>query len=177
MRISAATQLEVDIYNSPLADRAAVKPVSPSNLGRSAESSIPAGEASPSAADSSSAPLKIPTFGVDRELYAIGARQAGRLNASAVSPNERKEWLEERQALLTKKYAGGLSRKEENRLTYVRWFLDRIEDAMYGEALDKLESSVAKYDQFRADVLELMEELTGRKSTPSKKSRKSRRRR
>lgn len=50
--------------------------------------------------------------------------------------------LDERQALLDKKFDGTITKSELNRLEYVRWSLDRIEDARYGENLDALAKKV-----------------------------------
>jgi hypothetical protein len=99
-----------------------------------------------------SAPLRVPNFGVSNQVYAATARIAGRLNAANVSPNEHKSLLDERQALLDKKLGGTITRREENRLAYVRWSLDRIEDAKYGQSLDVLEDWVQRYEQFLADM-------------------------
>jgi len=43
--------------------------------------------------------------------------------------------------VLDKKFAEIITRKEENRLEYVRWSLDRIEDAKYGQSLELLEAT------------------------------------
>jgi hypothetical protein len=67
--------------------------------------------------------------------------------------------LQERQALLDKKLGGRITRKEENRLEYVRWSLDRIEDAKYGHALDALEGRIGAYEQFLSDMGNLREQL------------------
>jgi hypothetical protein len=114
----------------------------------------------PSAADASaSAPLRVPNFGVNNQVYAATTRIAGRLNAANVSEREHKSLLQERQALLDKKLGGRITRKEENRLEYVRWSLDRIEDAKYGHALDALEGRIGAYEQFLSDMGNLREQL------------------
>jgi hypothetical protein len=104
---------------------------------------------------------RIPEFGnyAEAEAYAATSRMAGRINAATVSEQEYKSYLRERQALLDKKLGGTITKKEANRLEYVRWSLDRIEDARYGQTLDALESSVARYEQFLADVQKLDEQL------------------
>ena len=79
-------------------------------------------------------------------------RMAGRLNAANVSEAEHRVLLNERQRLLDRKFSGEMTRKESNRLEYVRWSLDRIEDAKNGDALDRLEASVARYESFLAQV-------------------------
>ena len=61
--------------------------------------------------------------------------------------------------LLDKKFDGHITRKELNRLEYVRWSLDRIEDAKHGETLDILEMAISRYEQFGENVLGLMQNL------------------
>jgi hypothetical protein len=114
----------------------------------------PAPQAAPDAG--ASAPFRVPNFD---QVYAATARIAGRLNAANVSEREHKSLLDERQALLDKKLCGTITRKEENRLEYVRWSLDRIEDAKYGHAIDVLEGRVREYEQFLADMGKLRAQL------------------
>jgi hypothetical protein len=105
----------------------------------------------------------VPNFGLSNQVYAVTARIAGRLNAANVSEKEHKSLLDERQTLLDKKLGGIITRREENRLEYVRWSLDRIEDAKHGHALDVLEGRVAAYEQLLSDMGSLraqLEELT-----------------
>jgi len=107
----------------------------------------------------SSATSRLPDFGDYAEVYAVTARIAGRINATNVSEQERNSLLRERQVLLDKKLGGTITGKEANRLEYVRWSLDRIEDAQHGLTLDALESSVVRYEKFLAEVQALQEEL------------------
>jgi hypothetical protein len=106
------------------------------------------------------ASLKAPDFGDLGSIYAITAKLAGRLNASKITAGEHEAYLRERQVLLDKKFAGNITRKESNRLEYVRWSLDRIEDANYGETLDILGMAVARYEQFGNDLFDLQQQLT-----------------
>ena len=97
--------------------------------------------------------LDLPGFGpVSDNLYAKTARLAGRVNAASVSTEEQQALLRERQSLLEKKFADIITRKESNRLEYIRWSLDRIEDAKHGEALDNLENYVDKYETMLSDL-------------------------
>lgn len=86
-------------------------------------------------------------------------RLAARMNASAVSEEETKSLLDERKTLLDKKFAGTMTRKEANRLTYVRWSLDRIEDAKSGAWIDKLEQRVAELHKLAEHLQELESKL------------------
>ena len=61
--------------------------------------------------------------------------------------------LDERKSLLAKKLsAGALSRDEADRLEYVRWSLDRIEDARHGHVLDRLQGLVDAYKNELRDL-------------------------
>jgi len=101
---------------------------------------------------SSAATLQVPQFGHSGEMYANTWRLAGRLNAASISQAEHDAFLRERQLLLQKVFDRSISRKEKARLEYVRWSLDRIEDARYGHSIDILESRVVEYERFAADL-------------------------
>jgi hypothetical protein len=106
--------------------------------------------------------LRDPNFGGNlAPIYAITARLAGRLNATRITQAEHQGLLRERQKLLDKKFKGEIDRRESNRLEYVRWSLDRIEDAKHGDVLDELEAAVRRYETFGDSVLDLKQQLTG----------------
>jgi hypothetical protein len=110
--------------------------------------------------------LNVPDFGARGVLYAITSREAGRLNAASIPESEHKALLRERQKLLDKRFAGTISHKETCRLEYVRWSLDRIEDAKYGRALDRLDGLSRLYEQFVSNVNSLNDQIepqTGRR--------------
>jgi hypothetical protein len=86
-------------------------------------------------------------------------RLAARLNASAVSDKEAKGLLDERQRLLDKHFAGTITKKEKNRLEYVRWSLDRIEDARNGAWLDKLDARIAEFNKIAEHLEHLQAQL------------------
>lgn len=96
--------------------------------------------------------FELPTVKPIPKITASSHKAAGRLNASAISVEEIKAWLDEREALLNKKFSGEMTRKDENRLSYVRWSLDRIEDAKYGENMDNLENRVVMYERLLDEV-------------------------
>ena len=104
--------------------------------------------------------LTVPNFNGYGEVYAAASRRAGRINAAHVPDIEHNALLLERQLLLDKKFAGSISRKETNRLEYVRWSLDRIEDARYGPITDVLEHSISSYEQFSTDIKLLHAQLS-----------------
>ncbi|QDZ02110.1 hypothetical protein FQ775_17940 [Nitratireductor mangrovi] len=96
---------------------------------------------------------------VERLARAASARAAGRINASKISESERNNLLEERHQLVQKKFETGLSRQEQNRLTYVDWSLDRIEDARHGLHLDAIESKIDMYERLGKELSALRSEL------------------
>lgn len=102
-------------------------------------------------------------------IHAQAARVAGRVNASGISEAEHNGLLSERQQLLDKQFSKTISSKEMNRLAYVRWSLDRIEDAKCGHALDFLEGSVSRYESLLSDLQKLGEQLQHHQVPPRKK--------
>jgi len=76
------------------------------------------------------------------------ARLAGRMNAARISEAEVAGYLAKHAELVQKKYSGNFTFEDERKLTYLRWTLDRIEDALYGRELDALESAVSDYEDF-----------------------------
>src|SRR2546423_1515102 len=89
----------------------------------------------PASATASADILKLPrfpTFTYTSSVESAASRMAGRLNAAAISGTEHQRLLDERQALLDKQIARNISPQELNRLKYVRWSLDRVDDARYG---------------------------------------------
>ncbi len=102
--------------------------------------------------------VRLPSFEYG-DAWAASARRAGRLNASHISEAEWQSLLAERQRLLDLKFEGNLSKQDQRRLEYVRWSLDRIEDAKHGEQLDRLDTAVARYEELRQDIASLVENL------------------
>jgi hypothetical protein len=133
MRSSSARQLEFDYSETPNVLSAPPAPAPDTDTG-------------------TSAPFRVPHFGVSNQVYAAVARSAGRVNAASVSEEEHNLLLRERQTLLDKQFGGTITRKEQNRLEYVRWSLDRIEDAKHGQTLDVLEGWVQRYEQFLSQM-------------------------
>ena len=97
-------------------------------------------------------------------------RRAARLNASKVSDQEIADLLAERQKLLDKHFAGTLTKSERTRLEYVRWSLDRIDDAKHGAALDVLESHVTRFEEL-SDQLDTLREQLARAALNSRRGR------
>ena len=112
--------------------------------------------------DHSPSTLHLPNFNsVNNELYALTSRIAGRVNAASASDEEYQALLTERQQLLDKKFDETITRREICRLEYIRWSLDRIEDAEHGEDLDRLEGAIRIYENFVDQVRDLRGQLRG----------------
>lgn len=101
--------------------------------------------------------IRVPSY---NSAQADTARIAGRVNAAAVSDSEYLKLLAEREAILKKKLTEtGITKQESNRLEYVRWTLDRIEDARHGSELDRLESHITEYEKFVQEIKDLQKQL------------------
>ncbi len=144
MKTSSARQLQFNLEHSGSAgDR------------RAGESPVLDAESAAPQADQSAGAAAFP----HTEAFAVTARIAGRINAASIPQAEYDAALAERRKLLDKKLGIGLTPKEENRLKYVRWTLDRIEDARDGHVLDMLESALERYEQFNAEIQGLRAQL------------------
>jgi hypothetical protein len=109
---------------------------------------------------------RFPSFNYPPTLENAASRNAARLNAAAINPADHTRLLEERKALLAKAFGSTLSASEENRLAYLKWSLDRVDDARYGLDLERLESMVAQYETFQKDIEGFLEELHRMQKAP-----------
>jgi hypothetical protein len=99
---------------------------------------------------------------------------AGRLNAASISEDEHADLLRQRQALLDKELAGTIDRSEKNKLEYVRWSLDRIEDARYGQEMDALEETIKRYERFEVSLRDFNTELAKRSEASRQRNKRTR---
>lgn len=81
-------------------------------------------------------------------------KKINRANTSKISQAERDKIFNERDELVEKKFKTHLSAQEERRLTYIRWQLDRFDDAESGEFLDYIGKITESHEK-------LAEELKG----------------
>ena len=72
---------------------------------------------------------------------------------------EKNKLIEERNTIVGKKFDGGLSKREERRLTLVRWQLDRLDDAEFGEGLDFVETVTEEHEKFAQEINHLLDQL------------------
>jgi len=116
---------------------------------------------------STTSEIAFPEFSAHAGTPVETVRIAGRMVASQVSQAEHQAFLAERQELLDKLFAKTITRREEIRLEYVRWSLDRIEDAAHGSDLDRIEDSITRYEHF----LEELDQFKGALKRASKSRR------
>jgi hypothetical protein len=121
-------------------------------------------------------PLSAPSLITYASAYAATSRLLGRLNTTMVKKEEMENLLNERQALLDKKFDGTMTRRDENRLEYVRWSLGRIQDARSGPSLDALESMVGTYEGFLAGMRNFESQLNDAVKTHKENNRNASRR-
>lgn len=94
-----------------------------------------------------------------RGLSALEIKDINRFITRKISPKFKEQLIEERNSLVDRKFNGGLSRKEERRLTYVRWQLDRIDDAEEGHILDYFEKVAEQHENFSKEITNILDRL------------------
>lgn len=90
---------------------------------------------------------------------------AARWNARKTPAAEIERWFREHAALSLKEVEGTLTEEEALHLNYVRWNLNRIEDARVGPQLDKLEEAIDRYEGFLAEIRGFTADLDRRANT------------
>lgn len=96
----------------------------------------------------------------EKKFGLLASKEIKRINrelSRKIPPEIRENLTGEHSLLIKKKFKEGLSRKEEKRLQLIRWELDRIEDALYGESIDHFESFLMGYEKFANDINEFMD--------------------
>lgn len=97
-----------------------------------------------------------PTFAVPTEDFRLWNRAA----AMQIPDVDRHGLLGNREELLRKKYkGGGLSKSEERLLAFVRWQLDRIDDAELGHQLDALEKIAEVHEHFASRMETILDQM------------------
>lgn len=95
----------------------------------------------------------------DSPLNTVEIRKANRAIRVQIPESEYRSLLSERHALVEKKFTVGLTEKEEFRLKMLRWRIDGIEDAMFGNQLDELEAFAEKQEKLAKSVNEFVTNL------------------
>ncbi len=86
-------------------------------------------------------------------------KQAVRILRSKISDQEYQLLHNERNMLLDKELAGGLTRKEQLQLQMVRWKIEGIEDARVGTHLDKLEALAQIQTNFSKQLYDFVDKV------------------
>lgn len=125
-----------------------------------------AGRSAPTVADPSK-----PGFG---GLSSHDIKRVNRTVTRKIQQTEKDKIIDERNQLVRKQFKVGLSAREKNRLKYVRWQLDRIDDAESGESLDYLQIIAEGNERFSKELNGLLGQIQDiqNKGTQIKKRRK-----
>jgi len=107
----------------------------------------------------------------DPDLDPRAVRAANRAIAGLTPPGERQRLMKRQGDLAARQIADELSESEERELQLVRWQLDRIDDALAGEALDVFETVVDEQEHLAKKIGDFVSQL---KSTIGKNRRGSR---
>ncbi len=75
------------------------------------------------------------------------------------------EFLDERNGLVAQGLEGTLSDSGRRRLEFLRWQLDRIEDALGGDSLDRLELMVQQHEALGERIEAFLAKLTAASAT------------
>lgn len=94
-------------------------------------------------------------IGVDSEKIKVANRKI----VSKVTDKDVRKLVNERQQLVGKKFKEGLSSGEEKRLVLLDWELDRIDDARYGEDLDRLEMFLIQQEKFANQIKDIVDDF------------------
>lgn len=106
-------------------------------------------------------PLNVPDSKYS-QLVDISSKAAGRMRAASISQEEIDKLLLDRSRILDKLEADTATLSDLRRLEYVRWSLDRIEDAKHGPQLDLVEKGIQQYERFVADLENVISQLENR---------------
>jgi hypothetical protein len=79
--------------------------------------------------------------------------------AAAVMGEAYADLMADRNALVSKHFAGGLSKAENRRLELLRWKLDQIDENRMGNSLQKMLPLTEMHDQLAASVQGLVDRL------------------
>lgn len=142
------------------------------------QSETAAAGSSPAHADESDlvrileSPEETSTFSEESLRRAQKIREASRQAALLTTEAEYQGLLAAHSALMATKYTGGLSTKQERRLALLRWQLDRVEDARYGDALDRLEGYVEEHERLSRRIQSAAEAIENAARGRRKRRRK-----
>jgi len=104
-------------------------------------------------------PETLPGNGSRTRFSPEDIRHINRFITRQVSDEAKDALIEEHKSLVNKMFQEGLSEREKRRLTFVRWQLDRIDDANEGYVLDALTEFVEEYEAFAENIKEIIKKI------------------
>jgi hypothetical protein len=72
---------------------------------------------------------------------------------------EKPRLLEEHRQLVAKEFSTDLTRIDQQRLRWIRWQLDRIEDAEFGQQIDRFRALIKSHRDLGDDIRKLIAKL------------------
>jgi hypothetical protein len=115
-----------------------------------------------------------PWLGATGEFSPDNIRKINRAITRKIPEAEKKRIIHERNQLVQKQFKAGLSIKEKRRLKYVRWQLDRIDDAESGEFLDYLEKLTEGHEKFAKELNGFLTQIQNIQTSPKKHKKTTR---
>lgn len=97
-----------------------------------------------------------------KTIPSISVNEIKRLNREItrrIPPEQIEKLFIEHSNLVKKKFKEGISEREEKRLKLIRWELDRVEDALHGDNIDRFESFLESYERFAKDINEFVDNI------------------
>lgn len=99
-------------------------------------------------------------------------KKINRAFTKGIPPEFEENLIKERNELVRKKIKERLTKKEQIRLTFLKWQLDRIDDAKHGEHLDFLGRIVGAQEEFAKEIGMFLSQI-GVGQSKERKPRKS----
>jgi hypothetical protein len=100
-------------------------------------------------------PVKISSEGPFSETI----KKMNRELAKKISLQDEKYFITKHSELVRKKFTGGLSNDEQKQLDFIRWQMDRIDDARNGEHMDHLTQIIESHEEFAQDLEKILSKI------------------
>lgn len=110
---------------------------------------------SPQMVESIPRAIEAPEISFESFPSGLGPEDIKKINRAftkGISPKIEENLIKERNELVKKKVKEHLTKKEQIRLTFLKWQLDRIDDAKHGEHLDFLGRIVGAQEEFAKEI-------------------------
>lgn len=110
-------------------------------------------------------------LGERTSFYAEQIRKMNRDISKLIPEDEKNSLMDEHRELVKKKMSLQLSAAEQRRLQFVRWQLDRIDDAESGDQLDRLEYLIRSQQNFSEDIQLIFSRFAPKRQSPPRSRR------